>query len=142
MKHTYPYVTHSEVSSAVNIVPDIGFEIENPVVTLSNLEAKLVSDPLGSGTEIDPVVEPNLVMVGVVFLSDRKSDTYKLNEFISFSSSKVPTSLVNPLSFSHAMNDVHKQLIDRYNSAKCFLAVLSLDADDVPVHFSNTLFHS
>lgn len=140
MKYNYPYCSHEDVLPAASTVPDIGFGVPNAVILKTSAQVKIDTDPLGAGTDIDPVIETHLFCAGVIALSGKKDDSYKDNIFLSISFPKIPTNLVNPLTFTHTMNDVQSKLFDMYNNAKAYFAIMSLDAKEKPVHFSSTLY--
>lgn len=138
LKRNYYYVSASGVSDLATLSPDLGFEI-SATVTKSSTEVSVDIAAVGSGTGIDTVRETHFVLCGVLYLSGKKDDSYQNEAFFALPFAKVVLNLVNPLEFTYQLSDVEKQLFDRYTNAKGFFSLLSLNADDEPVHFSNTV---
>ena len=138
-KSNYRYVTPSDILPSASLVPDLGFEIPSQTITMTAEEISVETSAIGTGTGIDTSTEKTFLMCAVIFLSDRKDENYKPMDFIRFPFPETPLDLINPLTFSHTMSDVEKQLFNRYNSAKGFFALLSLSEEGLPVHFSNTV---
>lgn len=138
IKVNYYNVTPDDVSNSASLVPEIGFEIPGFTVTKSSTQIIVELLPIGTGTNIDTVQETQFLLTGVLYLKDRKDENFKLYEFLDITFPVAVLNLVNPITFTHSMSDYEKQLFERYNIQKGFFALLSLNPDDEPVHFSNT----
>ena len=139
MRANYTFVTPNDVTSAASMVPDIGFDLPTQTVMMGPVQVQVVTEPIGSGSNINPATEPQVQLAGVIFLKSPKSDKYRPVEFLSITFSKQTTSLTDPLTFVHTMSDVESAIFSRYNSAKGFFALASLNTDDTPVNFSSTV---
>ena len=108
---------------------------------MNNTSVTVVLAPIGSSTIIDPAVDITVSLACVLHLSGQ-TDQYDVNNrMLHISSVSQPLSLVNPLTFEIDLDDIDKQYFDEYTTKKAFFALVTFDADDVPLHYSNT-FHS
>jgi hypothetical protein len=136
----YHNASASGLSNTTALVPEKGFIATSTDITLSNTTVSVVLVPIGNSTIINPAVDKKIFLACVLHLSD-PSDKYEVyNRLLYMISDGQTVNLVNPLSFSISLDDIDKQYFDLYATKKAFFALITTDADDVPLHYSNTFF--
>ncbi len=137
----YHNASVSGLSNSTALVPEKGFVASSTSITMNNTSVTVVLAPIGSSSIIDPAVDITVSLACVLHLSG-PTDQYDVNNrMLHISSVSQPLSLVNPLTFEIDLDDIDKQYFDEYTTKKAFFALVTFDADDVPLHYSNT-FHS
>ena len=138
MKTNYHYVRSLNITDSVTLVPDIGFNLTGTTLTANDTEIKASTDAIGAGSGVDIALEPYLQGALIVHLSSPVSTDYKPVEYITVTFGKIASSLTEPIALIHPLSEIEKTIFARYRDKKMYFAIVSLDADDVPVHFSNT----
>lgn len=138
VKENYPHVSDSDILSTASIVPDIGFQVNPTATTLSNSEISVTLGAIGTDKGIDTAVETKLQLAAVVFLKTPVVESDKPVAFLHRLSTAVPVSLAAPITFDISLDNIESQIFDAYTSSKGLFALVTLNADDVPVRFSNT----
>ena len=139
VKETYHKVSDSDVLATASLVPDIGFQISASDITLSNSSVSVELDPIGTDKGIDTLVETNVQLACVLFLKEPVIDSEKPAYFLHRISAKVAINLSNPLTFTFPLDNIESQTYDLYTVRKGLFALVTLDANDVPVRYSNTI---
>jgi len=138
VKSIYPKMRATGPLDTLAIVPDTGFKV-TPVVTLTNTQFSAVIQPIGASTIIDTNVEVRAYMVCVAYLfAPVDTDNTIMSRFVWLVSESIALSLINPMTFDIELGDYYSQIYDEYASKKVFFALVTVDINDVPVHFSNT----
>ncbi len=138
MKKNYQSIGSEDLSGTLVLVPGIGFNPSNPVVTLNGNDVSLHVDALGAGSGIDLNVEKTISAVSVFYLSGPEDDTVDKSSIISLVSEPQTLVLDSPLSFIIPLSTKDSQLIAKYGSHKCFGALITLDAEGKAAGYSNT----
>lgn len=139
VKENYPNVSDTDILSTASLVPEIGFQITSTGIDLSNSSIEVNLAAIGTDKGIDTNVEKFFQLASVVFLKDPVNEAEKPVYFIHKLSSKVSVNLANPLSFSIPLDNIESQYFDAYNSQKGLFALVTLDINDVPVRYSNSI---
>ncbi|MBK9099392.1 MAG: hypothetical protein IPM14_15005 [bacterium] len=142
LKTNYSYVNSTDVTNLLKIVPDNGFGIALTGNTVNNTSVQAIIDPIGVKAGIDPMRETHLMMTCVEFLSNPIDESVSAYSLIGLSSEKVPTNLNIPLTFNAELTSQQTLLYDKYQDRKVFIAILSLDAEGNPVHYSSSVYLS
>jgi len=138
VKENYSRVSDSDVLSTAMLVPDIGFQIHPTNTTLSNSEISVTLGVIGNDKGIDTGVETQLQLASVVFLKTPVGDSSKPVAFLHRLSAAIPVNLATPVTFTIPLDNIESQIFDAYSSSKGLFALVTLDADNVPVRYSNT----
>jgi len=138
VKENYSHVTDTTVLATASLVPDIGFEVTPTTAAISNTAINVTLAAIGIDKGIDTAVETQVQLAAVAFLKSPVLDTEKPVAFLHKLSDPAPVNLLNPLTFEITLDNVEKQRFDMYTSSKGLFALVTLDANDVPVRYSNT----
>ena len=137
-KLNYYNVIAEDMTDAAQLVPDVGFDVPGPTITMSSSQIQVQTLAIGTGTGIDPLIETDFQLVAVVYMKDKTDENYQDYMFLQFVFDKQTLSLVDPLTFTIDLSDAQAILYNRYNVHTGYFALLSLDALEEPIHFSNT----
>jgi hypothetical protein len=135
----YPYINEGNISDRAMLLPERGFAVNTTSVDLSSAELRAALEALGTGTGIDDAVERTIYLAAIVHFSNPVEEADKPHEFITLLSAPQSIDLVNPLSFSIQLDNVEGQIFNAYQGHKVFAALFTVDANDNPVNFSNTI---
>ena len=138
MRTNYAMIGSGDLSGLVKLIPSMGFNVANPVVTLGSSGIKVNLDALGSTTGIDIAAESEIKLVSLLYLSNPSDSSLSKNEFVKFVSNSKPIDLASALEFNIALSDVESQMYSIYQNRKGFFAIVTLDAAGNAVHYSNT----
>ncbi|MCX6159584.1 MAG: hypothetical protein ACOYN6_08715 [Ignavibacteria bacterium] len=138
VKLNYPYVTFDNLGDDIMLVPDSGFEVTATSIELTNTEVNVVLNAIGTDKGIDLATETKCQLALVFFLKSPSDPNKPEFHFIHVVSVQTPISLSNPLTFTFTLTNIEKQKFDEYSVRKAFFALVTLDADDKPVRYSNT----
>ncbi len=138
MKKNYHNVTPDDVSDNLMLVPEVGFNVTVTETTVSGNEIKVTIEAIGENAGIDPVTETKLQLALVAFYKNPTNDNYSQYGFMPLLSSELATSLTSSLTFIIKISDQQSKIFENYLSNKKFFALVTLDTDKKPVHFSNT----
>jgi hypothetical protein len=134
----YPMMNADGLTSLVKLVPSLGFNVGNPVVTLGPEEVKVNLDALGNAAGIDAAGETSLMLISLVYLSGPSDASFAKSQFLTLASGSKATDLAAPLEFTIALSNVESQMLALYQIRKAYFTLLTLDAADRIVHYSNT----
>ena len=137
-KANYAFTNSEDITNLITLSPDMGFEVPTPSYTISSSQIVVDIPAIGAGTAIDTAVETQFILTGIIYCNGKTDDTFKDYIFLSTLYPKSPLSLTAALSFTYDMNDVEKQLYERYSTHKLFFCLVSLTALSEPLHFSET----
>jgi len=142
VKTNYRYVTSTSITDLLQLVPGGGFGVAISASSVDRTNVRVVVDPIGSNTGIDPIIEPNIVSAGVIFLSSPIDESVDLYSILTVVSSAQVTSLTEQLRFDAFLTNQQQVLFDKYQVRKTFVALVTLDASSAPVHHSSTILLS
>jgi hypothetical protein len=138
IKTIYPKMTGTGPKDTLSIVPDNGFKVI-PDVTVSNSLFTAEIQPLGTSSMIDSNVEVSICMACVGYFSvPVDPDNSAKSRFIGLVSDSILLTLNNSLTFNIELGEYYGQVYDDYSNKKLFFALVTADAKEIPVHFSNT----
>ncbi len=136
-KSNYEFVTTTDVLESALLVPQIGgFGVTTTDVTIDGETVSVAIDPIGVISKIDTNIEKFIRLGFVIKCTDPNVENYANIMFISGFSSNVVLNLSNPLSFTAIIYDSDRDIYAKYDTHLTYLAFLTLDADDNPIHFS------
>lgn len=138
IKENYPLITHEGISNAAMIVPPNGFlnDFDSINVSQSNLTVEYTA--IGNELGIDPLVETNFRLAGIIFLSSPVDSSFQPYSFISVISGPVPVDLNEPLVFTAPFSAQQSELVSKYQTRKAFCTVISFTAENKIVNFART----
>ena len=137
-KTNYPNVNASDLSDLVTLAPAGGFDVTVNSVQLNSSEVQVIIDAIEINSDIDTSAEPNIVMVSILYLSNPKDEIKGADAFITLHSATQPTDLSREITFNLPLSNQKKQVLNNYQDKKGFFCLITLDADDNPVHYSST----
>lgn len=139
VKTNYRYITSTDVTNLLQLTPGNGFGI---VVTGSNIDrtqVRVIIDPIGSNAGIDDVLEPNIIMSSLLYLSNPVDPSLAAFAIMSVKSAPQQTDLGTALTFNANPTNQQQVVFDKYQVTKTFVAFVTLDASGNPVHYSSTV---
>lgn len=139
VKKNYLNVLPDDVSDTAQLVPDLGFSVLTPDIRISNNEIRVTVPALGNDIGIDINIEKSIVLKAVLFFKTPTDTRYKPFEFLSFESTAQTLTLTDPIVFTIVFSDVETQIYNMYTENKGFFALVTTDAKDIAIRFSNTL---
>lgn len=142
MKKNYPHVTDSDLLDSVSLVPERGFNITATDFTLANNQIAVVLAPVGYADLINTAIEKYFIMTLVLFLKDPVNSEDSQFEFIHLKSSNTSINLINPLTFNIGLSSLDTDLFDAYGTRKAFVSLVTVDIQNVPVRYSNSIHSS
>jgi len=138
MKANYPYVLKDGLDAILPIVPGLGFIAEKSSVTLANDEITAAINAIGTLQEIDPAVETSFQLLSLVFCTSPTDERWAPYKFIYCASEPIALNLATPLSLSITLAGQKTTLFNMYSTHKAYFTLITLNADGVPVHYSDT----
>ena len=141
VKKNYSRISDTTVLDTAYMVPSFGFNADASEVAITDTAITVDIDPLGTLTGIDLNVETQVDVQCVVCLTAPVAPDEKPVSFFSGMSGKITLSLTNPLTFSIPLVDSQSGLINAYSGKKVFLALVTYDANGIPVKYSNTFIY-
>jgi hypothetical protein len=138
-KSNYKFISSTEVTDLLKIVPDNGFGVSLTGNTVNNTSVEAIVSPLGVKSGINLVTETQLKMACIVFLSNPVDESVGAYSLLSLVSENVPMTLTNPVTFNAELTSQQSLIFDKYQTYKVFIAVLTLGALGNPVHYSNSV---
>lgn len=141
-KTNYRFVTASTISDLLKIVPDNGFGVTITEGTVDRTRIRVVTDPIGDNTGIDPLLEPDIMLAGIIFLSSPVGESLDPYSLLSVISATQSTKLTDPLTFDANLTNQQQVIFDSYQVTKAFVALVTLDSVGIPVHYSSTILIS
>ncbi len=138
VKTNYRFVAAGSLTDLFKIVPDNGFGINVTTHTVDRNGVGLNIAPVGNNNGIIGAAEPNMMIAGLVFLSSPIDESVGEYSFIKVVSAQQVTDLIRDLTFSVAFTSQEQVLFDKYQVSKTFVALMTLDVNNIPVHYSNT----
>jgi hypothetical protein len=78
------------------------------------------------------------MMAGVIFLTSPVDQSVGAYSILSVASPPQATDLVQQLTFDANLTSQQQQVFDKYQITKTFVALITLDAAGIPVHYSGT----
>ena len=135
----YAFVSATDVTDLLKIVPDNGFGISLTGNTVSNMSVQAIVSPIGTKAGINIAVETQWMMACVEFLSNPLDESVAPYSILSLVSTTLPMSLTDPLTFNADLTSQQSLVFDKYQDHKVFIAILSLDATGNPVHYSSSV---
>lgn len=122
------------------ITPAGGFPVS---VATSNIKSNSISieiDALTGSFNFNLSVETKIKMAVVVYLSNPASDVKEKYAFIPVEFDSQNLQLDNPISFTKSLLRSDQLVFESYYLHKIYAAVITLNANDDPVHYSRTMF--
>lgn len=141
-KKNYPYTSSGVLSDSIYIVPFFGFEADATSVTVNDHDITSVFAALGTGPGIDTSIETKAKLCAVFYFNSPVDTALSPFYFLALESDVITLSLTNPMTFSIPIVDAEKKLIEAYTDKKLFIAMVTLDDNGNPVHYSDTFIHS
>lgn len=139
VKTNYQYVTSTTISDLLKVVPDNGFGVTVADNNVDRTRVRTIVEPINTNTGIDIDLEPTIIMACILFLSSPVDESVGAYSIISSVSPAQPTSLTEQLTFDAYLTNQQQMVFDKYQITKTFVAIVTLDSDDSPVHYSSTI---
>uniref|UniRef100_A0A7V2ZIA4 Uncharacterized protein n=1 Tax=Ignavibacterium album TaxID=591197 RepID=A0A7V2ZIA4_9BACT len=122
------------------LTPGRGFGVVVQNTELSQEQMRLSIDALGDGSGIDTQIEKNIRLACVLCLSEPLNQMDAQFVYLSFISVAQNLVLNSPLDFTIALNSSEKEIFNNYGMRKLLAGLITFDAEQQVVSFSNTIF--
>ncbi|MFZ4591606.1 MAG: hypothetical protein ACOYN6_11445 [Ignavibacteria bacterium] len=139
VKINYPNTTDTGYSDLMQLGPDFGFTINDTTFTVANTGIDIVFAAIGTETVINPAIETKCTLEGFIHFSDPINTGQFEHRFLPLVSGQSNLSLTNPMTFNFELNDTQQKIFDAYTTKKVYVALVTQDASNVPVHYSDTV---
>ncbi len=139
VKINYPNTTDTGYSDLMQLGPDFGFTINDTSFTVAKTGIEVVFAAIGTGTVINPAVEVNCTLEGFIHFSDPVNTGQFEHRFLPLISAQALLSLSNPMTFNFDLNDTQQKIFDAYTTKKVYVALVTQDTNNLPVHYSDTV---
>jgi hypothetical protein len=139
VKANYRYVAPAAITDLLKLVPDNGFGVTLADNNVDRTRVRTIVEPIGTNTGIDIALEPTIIMACIVFLSSPVDESVGAYSILSAVTPALPTSLTEELTFDADFTNQQSLVFDKYQVTKTFVAIVTLDSDDSPVHYSSTI---
>ena len=123
MRTNYALIGLDGFSGLIKLIPSLGFNVANPVVTLSPTEVKVNTDLLGSSIGIDIQNETFLKIISVNYLSDPVDNSLGKNSFLTLNSAIQAINLTSGLEFIISLSDIESQMLTIYQTRKSWFSL-------------------
>ena len=134
----YKFVSADSITDLTYLSPGIGFRVTTSLSELKADGINLVVNPIGSNAEIDTVLEKSVQLAAIISLCDPIDTTVEEFAIIPLVSSEQQLVLDASLTFSIAFSTQEAQLFQKYRVSKAMFALITIDVNGIPVHYSST----
>jgi hypothetical protein len=137
-KINYKYAEPGNLTDLAVIVPDSGFDISINSSSLSPPGMQVITSKIGINSGINPSKELFFRLCTIICLTNPRKEYMNHVEFITLTSEKEAVILDSQITFELCFSSKEMGLFNAYNNKKAFSAIITLDADENPVHYSKT----
>ena len=137
-KVNYQNVSSNDIVSNPVIIPVSGFNISNPTCVFNADNFEISIGAIGNISGIDTLTETNLSLVNILFLNNPLNPTFETNLISVILSENIALQLDNPLNFTVNIPNNILHFYNNYQTKKVFSVLLTSDAANQVIHFSNT----
>jgi len=134
----YRFVSADSITDMTYLSPGIGFLVHPTHSEIKAEGVNLILDPIGSNADIDPDLEKSMKLTGIISLSGPIDNTTEEFALIPLASAEQQLGLDGSLTFSIAFSTQESQLFQKYRTSKAMFALMTIDANGNPVHYSST----
>ena len=138
-KSNYKFADPDELTDLAEVVPGFGFGVTISSSSLNPPNLNVAVDPIGNIAGIDTAVETAIRLCTIISLTNPNDEFLDQFEFITLVSESQPSVLDAPLTFQVPYSSQEIQVFNSYQDKKAFSALLTLDQEENPVHYSNTI---
>ncbi|MBK7107143.1 MAG: hypothetical protein IPH62_17865 [Ignavibacteriae bacterium] len=137
-KVNYQNVSSNDIVSNPMIMPVTGFNISNPTCVFNTDNFEITLGAIGNNSGIDTLTESNLSLVNILLLKNPVNPTFDSNYVSTIISANIAMQIDNPLNFSVNIPNNIQHFYNNYQTKKVFSVLLTSDASNQIIHFSNT----
>jgi hypothetical protein len=134
----YKFVSTDTVTEQTFLTPGLGFGIKTTSINIASSGIQVVTEAIGTNAGIDLTKETTVQLAAILSLSSPADETVDDFFLIPLLSSAQTLALETALTFSASFNNQEQQLYNKYNTRKALFALVTLDAEGNPVHYSST----
>ena len=120
------------------LTPGLGFGIKTTSLNIASSSIQVVTEAIGTTAGIDPAKETTVQLAAILSLSSPADETVDDFYLIPLLSSAQTLALDAALTFALPLSNQEQQLYAKYNTRKALFALVTLNADGNPVHYSGT----
>lgn len=138
VQQNYNSVLPANLTDVVKLIPDFGFPliISNVEKTDSQIVANIPALNTNNGFKF--MDETQIIMSAVLFLSSPVDTSVPDYSFLTLTSESQAVNITLPLSFNVMLDGPSGIIFNKYNEQKLFFVLITLDAENKIVQFSNT----
>jgi len=137
-KSNYQLVSSDNIIANPLILPEYGFNVENPIGTYNSDSINISFDALGDAKGIDGSIEINAFLVNMLFLKDPVNSNFDKNHVSIIESGLISLDLENALTFNVAVPNNLSVFYNDYQEKKIYSVLITADSDNNIVNYSNS----
>ena len=138
-KQVFNTFSSLDYTGPIVFTPGGGFALTGSSVVFGKSSIFVEAGSPLSGSRIDPAVELSVVAAGILVLSDPENESFPKEFFLHVQSGKIPVSLQNSLVFIIPLTGTDLSTYEQYHIKEAFLSLITLDASEKPVHYSEVI---
>jgi hypothetical protein len=134
----YKLVNGTDLSGDATLTPPFGFEVGNPLLSISADSILFTADALGDHREINDVLEKFLTGAGIVIMKDPTDNlSPKVNTMI-IRAGMQSLATDAPISLAMTLTEKEKSILAKYTTKRAFFAMVTTDTPGNVIHYSTT----
>jgi hypothetical protein len=134
----YRFVSVDSVLEQAFLTPGLGFGIKTTSINIASSGVQVVTEAIGTNAGVVQASEATVQLATILSFSAPVDETVDGFFLIPLLSSPQTLALDAALTFSIPLTNQEQQLYAKYNTRKALFALVTLDADGNPVHYSGT----
>jgi len=134
----YQFVTADSVTDQTFLTPGLGFGIKTTSIDIASGGIQVVTEAIGTNAGIDLSSEKTVQLAAIFSLSSPVDDTVDDFTLIPLLSTAQTLAIDTALTFSLSLTNQEQQFFAKYNTRKALFALITLDGENNPVHYSGT----
>ena len=139
VQSNYNQITDGALTGTNIITPFSGFPVSLASSEITSASVSADINTLAGIYNFDLTDEVNVKLCMVIYLTDPANSLFEKYTFIPLEFEAQALQLDNPLTFTQGLMKADQSLFESYNAHKTYLALVTLDSDNNPVSFSQTI---
>jgi len=138
IRKNYKFVAADSITELTHLSPGIGFRVTTSQSEVGTEGITVVINPVGSNSHVDTVLEKSVELAAIVSLCDPIDNTVEGYAILPLVSQAQQMTVDAALSFAIPFSSQEMQLFQKYRVVKTMYALVTMDVNGAPVHYSST----